>query len=175
MRLRLLLVLVMIAIPCRSLFCQTSTRLQVGHDSWTFKEGAPTNVESLAQTSDGFLWLGTSGGLFRFDGVRFEAFNSPFGDQLLSNNVCALFAPASGGLWIGYTFGGFSFLNNGRIKNYPSDPDSPTGSISKFAQDRDGTIWAGTTSGLWWFENSTWQQRVAGNFNSIGFDRDGIL
>jgi len=66
MRFRLVLILMIIAIPCRSLLCQTRTRLQVGHDSWTFKEGAPANVEALAQTSDGFLWLGTGGGLFRF-------------------------------------------------------------------------------------------------------------
>jgi signal transduction histidine kinase/ligand-binding sensor domain-containing protein len=165
----------MIALPCRSLFCQTRTRLQVGHDSWTFKEGAPANVEALAQTSDGFLWLGTGGGLFRFDGVRFEAFNSPFGDQLLSNNVHSLFAPASGGLWIGYLFGGFSFVNNGRIKNYSSDPASPTGTVINLAQDRDGIVWAATTSGLWRFEHSNWQRIASGNFNSVGFDRDGIL
>jgi ligand-binding sensor domain-containing protein len=165
----------MIALPCRSLFCQTRTRLQVGHDSWTFKEGAPANVEALAQTSDGFLWLGTGGGLFRFDGVRFEAFNSPFGDQLLSNNVRSLFAPASGGLWIGYLFGGFSFVNNGRIKNYSSDPASPTGTVINLAQDRDGIVWAATTSGLWRFEHSNWQRIASGNFNSVGFDRDGIL
>lgn len=49
--LRLVIILVMLALPCRSLFCQTSTKLQVGHDTWTFKEGAPTNVEALAQTT----------------------------------------------------------------------------------------------------------------------------
>jgi hypothetical protein len=42
-------------------------------------------------------------------------------------------------------------------------------------QDRDGIVWAATTSGLWRFEHSTWQQIVTGNFNSVGFDRDGIL
>ncbi|HEY6806761.1 MAG TPA: triple tyrosine motif-containing protein [Pyrinomonadaceae bacterium] len=173
--LRLVLILAMLALPCRSLLCQTSTRLQVHHDSWTFKGGAPTNVEGLAQTSDGFLWLGTSGGLFRFDGVRFEAFNSPFGDQLLSNNVRSLLAPSSGGLWIGYLFGGFSFVNNGRVTNYRSDPASPTGSVNNIVQDHDGIVWAATTSGLWRFEHSTWQQIATGNFNTLGFDRNGVL
>jgi ligand-binding sensor domain-containing protein len=93
------------------LFSQTQSapNLQVGHDFWSFKEGAPEQVSALAQTADGFLWLGTPTGLFRFDGTRFEPFHSPFGDQLLSTNVFSLFAPPSGGLWIGYTFGGFSF------------------------------------------------------------------
>src|ERR1035438_1340581 len=66
------------------------------HQSWTFKEGAPESVEALAKSADGYLWLGTPSGLFRFDGIRFELFRSPFGDQLPSTNVSALFAPATG-------------------------------------------------------------------------------
>ena len=85
------------------------TNQQVGHDFWGFKENAPQGTQALAQTSDGILWLGSTTGLYRFDGTRFELFHSPFGDQLLSTNIFALFAPRSGGLWIGYTFGGFSF------------------------------------------------------------------
>ncbi len=46
------------------------------HESWTFKHGAPEGVSALAQTADGFLWLGAPAGLFRFDGVRFEPFRS---------------------------------------------------------------------------------------------------
>jgi signal transduction histidine kinase/ligand-binding sensor domain-containing protein len=172
---RTFLILLMIVLQCRSLFCQRPASLQVGHDSWTFKEGAPTNVMALAQTSDGFLWLGTTGGLYSFDGVRFEAFNSPFGDQFLSTNIRSLLAPASGGLWIGYLFGGFSFLNHGRVKNYASDPASPTGTIHNFAQARDGIVWAATTSGLWNFEHSTWQRSEPGNVHSVAFDRDGVL
>src|ERR1017187_10985753 len=68
-------------------------------ESWTFKDGAPEGVNALAQTAAGFLWLGAPPGLFRFDGVRFEPFRSPFGDQLLSTYVFALFAPPTGGLW----------------------------------------------------------------------------
>ncbi len=69
---------------------------RVIHESWTFKHGAPEGVSALAQTADGFLWLGAPAGLFRFDGVRFEPFRSPFGDQLLSTYVFALFAPPDG-------------------------------------------------------------------------------
>jgi PAS domain S-box-containing protein len=151
--------------------------VQVGHDSWTFKDGAPVDVNSLAQTNDGFLWLGGQNGLFRFDGTRFEPFSSPFGDRLLSTNLFALFAPPSGGLWIGYTFGGFSFLDKGRVTNYASG----IGSVYGFAQDRSGIVWAGTTSGLWRFDHSTWQH-VGLEWNAparrviqVGFDSEGIL
>ena len=55
------------------------------HESWTFKDGAPDAVWARAQTADDYLWLGTAAGLYRFDGIRFELFLSPFDDQLLTN------------------------------------------------------------------------------------------
>jgi hypothetical protein len=73
-----------------------SASLRVIHESWTFKEGAPENVLALAQTNDGFVWLGSETGLFRFDGTRFEAFKSPFGDELLSTRISSLFAHGTG-------------------------------------------------------------------------------
>ncbi|HEY6763921.1 MAG TPA: PAS domain-containing protein, partial [Candidatus Sulfotelmatobacter sp.] len=149
----------------------------MGHDSWTFQQGAPAEATCLAQTNDGFLWLGGPNGLFRFDGTRFEPFSSPFGDRLLSTNLYSLFAPPSGGLWIGYTFGGFSFLDKGRVTNYASE----TGSVYGFAQDRDGIVWAGASSGLWRFDHSGWQHigvewnTPAGPVAQVGFDSEGIL
>jgi PAS domain S-box-containing protein len=156
---------------------QASVSVQVGHDSWTFKEGAPADVACLAQTNDGFLWLGGPNGLFRFDGTRFEPFSSPFGDRLLSNNLYSLFAPPSGGLWIGYTLGGFSFLDKGRVTNYANG----IGTVYGFAQDRDGIVWAGTSSGLWRFDHSGWQHigvewnGPAERVTQVGFDSEGIL
>jgi PAS domain S-box-containing protein len=88
-----------------------------------------------------------------------------------------LFAPPSGGLWIGYVLGGFSFLNKGRVTNYASE----TGSVYGFAQDRDGIVWAATTSGLWRFDHSGWQH-IGVEWNTptglaiqVGFDSKGIL
>jgi ligand-binding sensor domain-containing protein len=45
---------------------------ELAHRSWGEKEGYPGPTQALAQTTDGFLWLGTASGLFRFDGVHFE-------------------------------------------------------------------------------------------------------
>jgi signal transduction histidine kinase/ligand-binding sensor domain-containing protein len=134
----------------------------------------------MAQTADGHLWLGATSGLYRFDGTRFELFRSPFGDRLLYTNVAELFA-ADGGLWVGYAFGGFSFVKNGRVRNYPA----ATGRVINFARDAHGVIWAGANrpgqSGLWRFEGDTWravgpewgmpEKPVA----QAAFDRDGIL
>jgi signal transduction histidine kinase/ligand-binding sensor domain-containing protein len=181
-KLKSVLLWTMIALPCPSLFGHVPSRanLQVGHDFWGFKDNAPQETLALAQTSDGFLWVGTTLGLYRFDGTRFELFHSPFGDQLLSTNVYALFAPPSGGLWIGYAFGGFSFLKNGRVTNYDREISSPTGSVYNFAQNA-GVLWAATTSGLWKFDHSHWQHIgpeynvPAGPIFDVRFDQDGTL
>ena len=147
------------------------------HESWTFKDGAPEGVSALAQTADGFLWLGAPAGLFRFDGVRFEPFRSPFGDQLLSTYVFGLFAPPTGGLWVGYAFGGFSFIKNGRVTNFAHD----TGSVYSFAQDKNGVVWAGTGGGLWRFDGFAWQRITAAwnapviNVCQVRFGHDGTL
>jgi Two component regulator propeller len=171
--------MIVICSLCPSSLGQTpaSANVQVGHDSWTFKDGVPAEVTCLAQTNDGFLWLGGQNGLFRFDGARFEPFSSPFGDRLLSTNLYSLFAPPSGGLWIGYILGGFSFLDKGRVTNYASE----TGSVDGFAEDRNGVVWAATTSGLWRFDHSGWQHIgiewnvPAGRVSQVGFDSEGIL
>src|SRR3984885_1266086 len=177
---------VLMIVPC--LRCPSSlgqasasANMQVGHDSWTFKEGAPADVQCLAQTNDGFLWLGGPNGLFRFDGTRFESFRSPFGDRLLFTNLYSLFAPPSGGVWLGYQDGGFSFLNNGRVTNYGGEIASATGSVYSFAQDRDGIVWAATSSGLWRFDHSSWQaigvewNAPARPVTQVGFDANGVL
>jgi len=173
------LLLLMIVTSVSSFAGQTlrSANLQVGHETWTFKDGAPPDVTCLAQTNDGFLWLCAPNGLVRFDGTRFEPFRSPFGDRLLSTNVYSLFVPPSGGLWVGYGLGGFSFLDNGRVTNYASE----TGSVYGFAQDGDGIVWAGASSGLWRFDHSSWQRigvewnAPAGAVRQVGFDSHGTL
>src|SRR5262249_22005059 len=158
-----------------------SPRQQVGHDFWGFKDNAPLATTAFAQTSDGFLWVGSPSGLYRFDGKQFELFHSPFGDQLLSTNIYALFAPPSGGLWIGYMFGGFSLLTEGRVVNHGRESASSTGSVRNFAQRANGVLWAATTSGLWRFEHSRWQHAGSetnvppGPFVEVGFDQEGTL
>jgi hypothetical protein len=66
-RLSLALLLTITSLPCLSLVGQTprGATQQVGHDVWTFKEGAPEDIISIAQTTDGFLWLASPTGLFR--------------------------------------------------------------------------------------------------------------
>ena len=153
---------------------------RIVHQSWTFKDGAPEGVQALAQTADGYLWLGTQFGLFRFDGRHFEAFQSAFGDQLMSTSVSALMSDPTGGLWVGYLFGGFSFVKNGKVTNFVESVAS-TQTVLGFAQDRNGIVWSATGAGLWRFDGSAWLpitnawNAPVGLIYQVGFDREGIL
>src|SRR5258708_36839830 len=85
---------------------------QLFHSSWTAKDGLTGAVQTLAQTPDGFLWLGTTDGLLRFDGVSFERYKPEVG-SLPSTIVKTLLATPNGDLWIGYFNGGVGVLKKG--------------------------------------------------------------
>jgi signal transduction histidine kinase len=154
---------------------------QFYHTAWTAKEGAPTGIEDLAQTRDGYLWIASWAGLFRFDGVRFERIDDIRGQPLPSSNVYTLWAPPSGGLWVSYTFGGVSFINDERIKNYGEREGLPVGTVQGFAQDKAGTLWVATTRGLRRFDGSQWvdvaaELRLPKTYMSkLSVDRSGTL
>jgi ligand-binding sensor domain-containing protein len=81
-----------------SLLAQDQKIFQMVHTAWTARDGAPQSVNSLAQKSDGMLWLGTRDGLYSFDGLTFSAFH-PVSGILPRLNVQSLFATNDGYLW----------------------------------------------------------------------------
>src|SRR5881394_315633 len=72
------------------------------NDQWGAMQGLPqSSVTAILRTSDGYLWLGTQGGLVRFDGVRFEVFSPSTHPGLRSSRIRALFEDRNKTLWIG--------------------------------------------------------------------------
>jgi ligand-binding sensor domain-containing protein len=112
----------------------------------------------LAQTSDGYLWVGSFDGLYRFNGVVFERYEPQSGGPFPVGPVGSLLALPNGDLWIGFSPGKVSLLRNGNATNYTVREGVPNGSIWSFAQDREGTIWAATTSGLARLEGDRWKE-----------------
>ncbi len=134
------------------------TIAQFYHTAWTIEDGAPSGAHVLAQTKDGYLWLAAESGLFRFDGVRFERYQPERGDPIPSQDIAALLATLDGGLWIGFRPYGATFLKNGRSHSYGEREGLPLSTITGFALDREGAIWASTTRGLFRFTNSRWEK-----------------
>lgn len=129
---------------------------QLYHTAWTAEEGAPTGVEFLEQTSDGYLWIAAAAGLFRFDGIRFERVDAIRGQRLPSSNVMTLHAPRTGGLWIGYRFGGATFVKGSAVTHYSAQEGLGDGSVTQFAQDDSAIVWASTSRGLKRFDGVSW-------------------
>ena len=129
------------------------------HTAWTFKDGAPAEIHALAQTTDGFLWLGTARGLFRFDGIRFEPYKPQSGQAFPQRNVVSLFAVPDGGLWVGYWYGGVSFIKNGTVTDHGEPEALPSHAVLAFARDRQDAIWiAAGEDGLARLEGSRWRK-----------------
>jgi ligand-binding sensor domain-containing protein len=75
--------------------------------SWDAESGLPQNsVQTIVQTPDGYLWVGTEEGLARFDGERFTVFDAANTPALHTNVISALLVDHRGDLWIGTDGGG---------------------------------------------------------------------
>lgn len=132
------------------------TLAQYHHTAWTTRDGAPANVYALAESGDGFLWLGTSAGLYRFDGVRFELVDKVGGAQLPAGDISTLLVVREE-LWVGHRLGGISRLTKDSIQTFGSRHGLPDRSVWTLARDSSGTMWAGTTVGLYRLEGARWR------------------
>ena len=114
--------------------------------SWGTEAGLPQNtVNAIQQTQDGYLWLGTQGGLARFDGVRFKVFG--LAEGLPSIQVLALHEDSHGQLWVG-TSGGLSRMRKGSFETVSYDPEWADINVVTFAEDSARRLWIGTLAGL---------------------------
>ena len=127
------------------------------HTSWSVDDGAPVGIQALAQSSDGFLWIGAPGGVYRFDGVSFEHMPKPTPLEARADSATALLPMSNGDVWVGYYWGGVALYHNGK----PVDVNylSPTGSADQIAQDSTGGVWIvcnGRKSEVHRFSNGKW-------------------
>jgi signal transduction histidine kinase/ligand-binding sensor domain-containing protein len=137
---------------------------QLGHTRWTLADGAPTNIQALAQTPNGYLWIGSRRGLYRFDGVTFEHISPYEGPHMRSGEVTALLAAKNGDLWVGHYWGGVSVFRDRRL--WDANPAPPSGEVVRIVQTQDGAIWVGTygvrPAGLRRYLNGRWEIINAG-------------
>ncbi len=111
---------------------------QYGHRSWKISDGfAKGPIYSIAQTPDGFLWLGTEFGVLRFDGIRNTSW--PHDRELPSARIFRLLTTRDGTLWIG-TMNGLASWKGEKLTIYPELAGQ---SVSALLEDDEGAVWAG--------------------------------
>lgn len=152
-----------------------------GHDVWLTENGLPQNtVHSIAQTSDGYVWIGTEEGLARFDGVRFTIFDKQNTPQIKSNFIRALLADRQGALWIG-TAEGLVRRLNGNFTLFTTNEGLPSNTIQAILEDRQGNLWVATATGLGLFKSgglttfTTKERLIGGSIQALFEDAEGAL
>ncbi|MFN7986747.1 MAG: two-component regulator propeller domain-containing protein [Thermoanaerobaculia bacterium] len=114
-------------------------------DSWEAGQGLPQNtVQAIAQTPDGYLWVGTQEGLARFDGSQFTLFDRRTTPELAVGSVVELLADQDGTLWIGTNGGGLLREKEGRFESLGPDQGLTGLKVAALARDGRGALWVGT-------------------------------
>ena len=121
----------------------------VSYDSYDGLVSAEINA--IAQTKDGYIWVGTYSGLYRYDGKSFE--KSTVSPHIY--NVMSLFVDSRGRLWIGTNDTGlFAYDPDSKmVARYTVNEGLPSDSIRSICEDDDGRIYVGTVAQLAYIEN----------------------
>lgn len=116
--------------------------------AWESDDGLPRNiVVAVAQSRDGYLWLGTLNGLVRFDGRRFSVFDRANVPELPSSQVVHLFEDREGGLWVGTEDAGVALVRDSDVVTLPIGGAGGGGKLVSACQDKLGAVWLFTADG----------------------------
>jgi len=120
----------------------------LNRQGWVMENGLPQNtIHALAQTADGFLWLGTEVGLVRFDGVSFATFDEHSKPALPSGDIRCLLAAKDGALWIG-TGDGLARMKDGAVNTFTTKDNLPGNEIRSLRFDSSDALIVSTDQGV---------------------------
>ena len=115
--------------------------------AWVIENGLPQNtVQALAETPDGFLWVGTEAGLARFDGSGFQVFDRNSHPALPGSDVRCLLATSDGVLWIG-TSDGLAKWSQGTVMTLTTREGLPGNNVRSLSLDSRGVVIVSTENG----------------------------
>ena len=187
---RLFSISILLALVLASSGTQAGGNSQYRFDNFSQEQGLSNNqVQSIFQDRDGWIWIGTSHGLNRFDGQRFKQIKmKPKGRTNPTDGLIRdIFQDKVGAIWVGVEKGGLYRLRNGVEEFEPVTIKGLDGvSVNSIRSDKDGNIWLGCDSGLYKlvqsedglkatfikFKNS---QFAVGHIKKILIDHRGII
>ncbi len=121
--------------------------IELQHTSWTARDGVPPNIQAIEQTADGWLWLGSDEGLYRFDGARFELYQ-PRSGSLFSGGILAMGRLSDGRLWMSSTGASLAILQDGVATTYDDADGLPRASFFKVVREASGRLWVASSAGI---------------------------
>jgi len=122
---------------------------QYSHRIWRVQDGLPQNrIQAIAQTQDGYLWIGTSGGLVRFDGARFTVFDRSNTPVFRDDSILSLASSNDGSLWVGTEGGGLLHYKEGSFTLIDTTQGLTNLFVRALYEDSKGTLWIGTDRGF---------------------------
>lgn len=153
------------------------------HDVWQTEDGLPQNtIQTIVQTRDGYIWLGTQEGLVRFDGVRFTVFDKRNTPGIKHGRIEWLHESRDGSLWLGTWGGGLTRYKHGQFSSISHAEGLSNDLVGAIYEDREGDLWIGTSGGGLQrykegsFVNFTTKDGLADNrIRAILQDRNGNL
>lgn len=128
--------------------------------SWTENDGLPSsNILSLTQDADGYIWLGTNEGVVRFDGTRFVRWNALSSTPLPERRVMTLMSASDGSVWVGFGgSGGISRVRDFSVTNYDHRDGIAEDFVISLLEDCERVVWAASPSGLHRFRGERWEK-----------------
>jgi PAS domain S-box-containing protein len=150
------------------------------HTAWTTENGFSA-VWTIQQAPNGFLWLTTPTGVFRFDGLRFESTDEVTNRQVHNADIVTVFPSPSGGIWLTTRSHGLLLWKDSRVTHYPDRRCTPAQGLNGIVEDRDGSLWIAGSAGLFRLKNGNCEQihndpAFPGGFPlAILMDRAGTL
>jgi len=121
---------------------ETASSMRIWHAS---EGGLPSDsVTATLQTRDGFLWIGTTAGLVRFDGIKFTPLAPDPSSRNNITGVTALCEDSNGFLWIGTQQNGLFELSHGQLSHFAKEQELLSENVTSLAADNHGGVWVGS-------------------------------
>jgi ligand-binding sensor domain-containing protein len=133
---------------------QKSTAQLLGYKLFNLQEdNQPFKINTLFKDADGFMYAGSTNGLYTFDGKQFNKIN--FVNAAIRDTVSAIFQDNAKQLWVGFKNGKIAKKINGSLQYFEPEEGTPKVAITAFLQDKQNNIWFATNGeGIYYFSNN---------------------